>query len=102
MFDQFKKAKDLFALQSKAKKMKKELKKVQVEAEADGVLVIVSAEQEILDIQIADHVERSDIPRLTIDALNRAMKKAQLIAAEKMQSIMGDMGLGMPGMDAAA
>jgi len=64
-----------------------------VEAEAQGVKVIVSGEQEILSIEIAPEVMRERIPALVIDALNRAMKKAQIVSAEKMQGLMGEMGL---------
>ena len=100
----FKQARDMFRLQRDAKKLKKELKNIHVEAEADGVTVVVSAEQEVIEVTIADHVAREDIPRLIKDATNRAFKKAQVVSAEKMQSIMGDMGLpteeGMRGMGA--
>lgn len=85
--------KNMYKLQKDAKRMKKELKNIHVEAEASGVHVTVNAEQEILSITIDEHVERMQIPALLKDALNRAMKKAQMIAAEKMQSIMGSMGL---------
>lgn len=89
-------------MQRQAKKIKKELKHIHVEAEASGVKVIVSAEQEIIDVIIAEHVTREQLPALLKDACNRAMKKAQMVAAEKMQSIMGDMGFptdaGMRGM----
>lgn len=89
--------KDMYKIQRDAKRIKKELKNIHVEAEADGVKVVVSAEQEIVSLTIAPEVNRDDIPRLVIDALNRAMKKAQLVASEKMQSVMQQMGLQMPG-----
>lgn len=63
---------------------------------AQGVKVVVTAEQEIVSITIAPEVPRENIPALTIDALNRALKKAQIVSAEKMQGIMGQMGLGAP------
>lgn len=86
-------ARDMFKLQKQAKKMKKELKKIHVEAEAQGVKVIVTAEQEIVSITIAEDVPREKIPALLKDALNRALNKAQVVASEKMQGIMGDMGM---------
>ena len=86
-------AKDLYRMQREAKKMKKVLKKIQVEAEAEGVTVVVSAEQEILEITISPDVQRERIPALLKDALNRAMKKAQIVASEKMQSVMSAMGM---------
>ncbi len=86
----------MFRLQKEAKKIRKELKNIHVEAESGGVLVVVNAEQEIISIVIADDVERSRIPALLKDALNRAMKKAQIVASEKMQGVMGQMGMGVP------
>ena len=91
---QFQKAKDMYRLQKEAKKIKKELKKIQVEASAEGVTVVVSAEQEIISIEIAPGTPTEDLPRLLKDALNRALKKAQVVSAEKMQGVMGEMGIG--------
>jgi DNA-binding protein YbaB len=85
--------KDMFRIQREAKRVKKQLKKIQVEALAQGVKVVVSAEQEILSIEIAPEVSREALPGLLTDALNRALKKAQIVAAEHMQGIMGEMGM---------
>jgi DNA-binding protein YbaB len=92
----FKQAKDMFKMQREAKRIKKELKNIHVEAEASGVKVVVAADQEIVSIEIAPDVERDRIPALVIDAMNRAMKKAQVISAEHMQGLMGEMGMGAP------
>ena len=89
-------AKDMFKLQKQAKKIKKELKNIHVEAEAEGVEVVVNAEQEIISIVISEEVPRERIPALLTDALNRAMKKAQIVASEKMQVVMQQMGMGAP------
>ena len=89
----FSKMKDMYKIQRDAKRIKKELKNVHVEAEASGVKVVVSAEQEVISIEIAPEVLREDIPRLVMDALNRALGKAQIVASEKMQGIMQQMGL---------
>lgn len=85
--------KDLYQMQRDAKRVKKELKSIHVEAEAEGVLVIVTAEQEIVSITIADDVPRERIAALVMDAMNRALKKAQVVAAERMQGIMKQMGI---------
>jgi len=73
-----------------------------VEAEAQGVSVVVNAEQEVLSISIAPEIDRDKIPELLKDALNRALSKAQIVASERMQGVMGEMGLpteqGMRGM----
>jgi DNA-binding protein YbaB len=89
----FSQAKDLFKLQRDAKRIKKELKNIHVEAESSGVKVVVSAEMEVVEVHIADDVPRDQIAFRVKDALNRGMKKAQLISAERMQGIMGDLGL---------
>ncbi len=89
-------AKDMYKLQKQAKKIKKELKNIHVEAEAEGVEVVVNAEQEVISIVIGEDVPRDRIPDLLKDALNRAMKKAQVVASEKMQAVMGQMGMGGP------
>jgi DNA-binding protein YbaB len=96
----FSQMKDMYRIQRDAKRIKKELKNVHVEAEASGVKVVVNAEQVIISIVIASDVPREDIARLTMDALNRALGKAQLVAAERMQGIMQQMG--MPTGDALA
>ncbi len=89
----FSQARDMFRLQRDAKRIKKELKNIHVEAEASGVKVTVTAEMEIVTVEIAPEVERGRIPALVIDAMNRAMKKAQVISAERMKGLMGEMGL---------
>ena len=89
----FSQMKDMYRIQRDAKRIKKELKNVHVEAEASGVSVVVNAEQVIISITIAPEVAREDIPRLTMDALNRALGKAQIVAAERMQGIMKQMGM---------
>lgn len=86
-------ARDMFRLQREAKRVKKELQKIQVEAEAEGVSVVVSGEQEIISIGISESVPREKIGGLAKDALNRALKKAQVVSAEKMQAVYKEMGL---------
>lgn len=85
--------KDLYRMQRDAKKIKKELRNIHIEAEADGVKVIVTAEQEIVSIDVNPTVAHGRIGGLLKDALNRALGKAQVIAAEKMKPIMSQMGM---------
>lgn len=83
-----------FSFQRKAKSAQKELKNIHVEAEASGVMVVMSAAMEPIAITIADTVPRERIAPLLLDALKRVMKKAQIVSADKMQGVMGEMGLG--------
>ena len=57
------------------------------------VKVVVSAEQEIISIQVAPEAAAARLGDFLKDALNRALKKAQVVAAERMQVIMQQMGM---------
>jgi len=97
----FKQVKDMFKMQREAKRVKKELKNIHVEAEAHtstslgtgSVKVVVAADQEIVSVEITPDVPHDQIGSLLKDALNRAMKKVQVISAEKMQPVMEGMGI---------
>lgn len=88
----FSQMKDMFKLQREAKRVKKELKNVHVEAEAQGVKVVVSAEMEVIDVTVEPSTPIDRVGALFMDATNRALKKAQVVAAERMQPVMGQMG----------
>ncbi len=89
--------KNSFKFQRQAKQVQKELKNVHVEAEALGVTVVVSAAMEVISVTIDPSVPRERIADLILDAMNRAMKKAQIVSAQRMQGVMGEMGMGMQG-----
>jgi DNA-binding protein YbaB len=90
----FSQIKDMFRLQREAKKIKKELAKIHVEAEGQWCTVVVSAEMEVVSITIKEGAP-ADLGRDLVDALNRALKKAQIVSSEKMQGVMSEMGMGM-------
>jgi len=95
MFD---KAKDMYALQKKAKKIKKELKNTHIEAETDGVTVIIDGEQEVIAVKIPEE-KVSNVKKLEetlVKCFNKGVKKSQQVAADEMKDIMG--GMGMPGL----
>lgn len=95
MFD---KAKNLYKLQKQAKEIKKQLKNIHIEAEVDGIVVIIDGEQEVQDVQIPETMtDKRELQKKLIEAFNKALKKSQQVAAEKMKSVMG--GLGLPGME---
>ncbi|MBP7114363.1 MAG: YbaB/EbfC family nucleoid-associated protein [Candidatus Peribacteraceae bacterium] len=93
----FSELRNSFKFQRQASKVQKELKNIHVEAEASGVHVVVSAAMEIISVTVAPEVQRERIGELLKDALNRAMKKAQIVSAERMQGVMGELGLGVKG-----
>lgn len=95
MFD---KIKDVYALQKMAKEIKKELKNIHIEAEVDSVIVIVDGEQEVVEVKFPEETT-PHLPKLaeaTKKAFNKAIKKSQQVAAEKMKPVMG--GLNIPGL----
>ena len=94
----FKQMKDMYKMQKEAKAIKKELAQIHVEAEVDGVVVLVSAEQELISVNIPDELmgveNKAKLQKAIVEATKKATKKAQEIAAEKMKGIMGQMGMG--------
>ena len=87
-------AKDLYKLQRQAKQIKKELKNIHIEAETDGVKVVVNGEQTFLEAIIPEALA-GDVKRIGkafVEAANKAIKKSQTIAADKMKDVMGGMG----------
>jgi DNA-binding protein YbaB len=88
------KAKDLYKLQKQAKQIKSELKNIHIEAESGGVTVTVDGEQLFIEVKVNPEI-LSDVKKVEkafVDASNKAIKKSQLIGAEKMKSVMGDLG----------
>ena len=50
----FQKARDMYSLQKQAKTLKKELKNIHIEAEVEGVIVIINGEQEVISVTIPE------------------------------------------------
>ena len=95
----FGKMKDLYNLQKQAKSIKGELKATHIEAEVNGVTVILNGEMSIVDIKISEEAMQRGPVRLASDikeAFAKAKKKAEQIAAEKMKDVMGGDFPGMP------
>ncbi len=90
---------DMYKLQKQAREAKKKLQQTHIESEHGGVKVVVDGEMKVVSIEIVDKSLMQHEGRLTSaikDSLNRAIEKAQKIAAEEMKGVMGD--LGFPGM----
>ncbi len=98
MFD---KVKNLYRFQKEGKRIKKELANLHIEAEVEGITVIINGAQEVVSVEISEEYS-SNLKKLNtnlVKAFNKALKKSQQIAAEKMKGVMGDLGLGdMPGL----
>ena len=84
------------------RKLQKELKQVEVEADAGNgaVVVVVNGEQKVTSIKLdKEKFDPEDLPRLEKlieSAVNQAMGTLQREVAEKMKGRMGD--LKIPGL----
>ncbi|MEK7086026.1 MAG: YbaB/EbfC family nucleoid-associated protein [Patescibacteria group bacterium] len=94
----FEKAKNLYKLQKQAREIKGKLKNTHIEAENEGVTVIINGEQEVIEVRINDAAmqDKKKLEKNFVDCLNKAVKKSQQIGAELMKDVMGDMNI--PGM----
>ena len=84
----------MYKLQKEAKKIKKELKNIHIEAEHKGVTVVVSAEMNVVSVEVDSSAQLDKVGEYMKEATNRALAKAQIVSSEKMQGVMGEMGLG--------
>src|SRR3989338_1384753 len=96
------KARDMYALQKQTKAIKKDLKNTHIEAEVDGVNVVVTGEQEFVTSTISDDLwnevigapyGKKKLAETFVKASNKAMKKAQEIAAGKMKGVWEQLGV---------
>ena len=97
----FKQAQELMKLQQQAQKIQEELSNTHIEAEVDGVVVTIDGQLKVVTTVIEDTTIMKDQERLQkvfTEAVNKGMKKAQEIAADRMKGVMSQMGLNMPGM----
>lgn len=99
MMDKAKQAKDLYKLQKQAKEIKKKLQNIHIEAEENGVVITISAEQDPISVKISDEAmkDKEKLQESILSALKKALKKGQEVAAVNMKEIMDQMGMSMPG-----
>lgn len=96
LFSQLKQIKDL---KEQAKKLQSELANEIVTAEKWGVKVTINGNQEIQKVEIVDQnllSNKENLEKNIKDATNEAIKKVQMVMAQKMQT-MG--GLNLPGIN---
>lgn len=98
----FSKARELYDLQKKARKIQKELKDTEIEAKSnDGwVTVVFNGEQHLTDIDIADEAltpeNKRELEKDLKNTISQAIARAQAHAAEMMKEIAGN--LNIPGL----
>lgn len=91
-------------LQQEAMKVKKELENTIIEAEVSGLVISVNGEMKVekVDFETPDLIpwlseaQKKALEEAIMQASNKGTKKAQEVAASKMQGVMSQMGLNMP------
>ena len=94
------KMKALFEMQKKMQEVKRQLDSATFDIQSpDGVVKItMNGAQEVKEIAIKDNLDESERARLNNsikDTFNRAIKRSQDIAAQKMKEVTG---LNIPGL----
>lgn len=95
---------EMMKLQQEAMKVKKELENIIIEAEVSWLVISVNWEMRIekVDFETSDLIPGlSESQKIALqdaiqNAINKWNKKAQEVAASKMQWVMSQMGLNMP------
>jgi len=82
MFDKLKEIKKLKELQSV-------LKRERVEINKDGIRIVVNGGLEIEELEINSDLEKKDQERILKSTINEAIKKIQIVAAQKMSGLGG-------------
>lgn len=84
MFEQLKQLKKLQEIQAA-------LKNERVEYEKDGITIAINGKLEIEDVKLNPSLDTEKQQKLLKECLNEAMKKVQMVVAQKMQQ-MGGLG----------
>ena len=90
----FKQAQELMKLQQEAQKIQEELSNTHIEAEVDGVVVTIDGQLKVVTtvIENADILkDKAKLEKAITDAINKGMKKAQEIEADRMKGVMSQM-----------
>lgn len=93
IFDKAKQLGELKKMRDQAMKMQKDLAGQTVTVDEDGVKIVVSGNQKILEL-IVNGVQNT----ILIDKLNKALKKSQEMAAKHLQQQSGGLTGLMKGM----
>lgn len=80
MWDQIKQARQLQQLQA-------ELQKEKVEVQEGKVKIVMNGKMEVEKVEIGEGVEKEEIEKAVQKCFNDAIRKVQMAAAQKMQSM---------------
>lgn len=83
---------DLKKMRDSAMQMQRELAQEKIEINENGIRIVISGDQKILEFEIQGI--SNDVVK---DKLNKAIKESQEMAAKKLQSMSGGLG-GLSGL----
>jgi len=84
---------DMYTMQKQAKEIKEQLKKIHIEAESGGITLTCDGEQQFIEMNGSEKTPLDPaLAKSFVDATNKAIKKSQMIGAEKMKDVIGGMG----------
>lgn len=91
MFDQMGQMKELY---SKYKKLQDALKNLIIRAREDGILIDMSGEMDITDVQVEDETllsvsSKEKLEKAFMAAYRKAKAKAQQVSMEKTKEVLG-------------
>lgn len=97
-------AKKMMQLQQEAMKVKKELENTLIEAEVDWLVITINWEMKVEKAEFEtknlihwlNDNQKAILEKAIMDSINKWMKKAQEVAAEKMKWVMSQMWMNMP------
>lgn len=100
----FSKAGEMMKLQQEAMKIKKELENTFIESEKDGLVITVNGEMRVDKVDFEtdmlipglNDTQKKALETAIMESINKGLKKSQEVAADKMQGVMGQMGISLP------
>ncbi|MFC1629858.1 YbaB/EbfC family nucleoid-associated protein [Patescibacteria group bacterium] len=73
----------------KLKELRDSLEKEKTEVEKEGVKIIVNGKLEVEFVQLNPELQKEEQEKIVRECINEAIKKVQIIAAQKMSQMTG-------------
>ncbi|MCH7951207.1 YbaB/EbfC family nucleoid-associated protein [Patescibacteria group bacterium] len=87
MLDKLKQLGDLKKMRDQAMKIQKQLAQEEIVVEEGDIRVVISGDQKLKEFTVKGHSSE-----VAIEALNKAIKQSQELAAKKLQEMSGGLG----------
>jgi DNA-binding protein YbaB len=102
----YSKAGEMMKLQQQAMKVKKELENTHIESEVNGLVITFNGEMKAEKVEFETDTlvsgmngsQKAELEKAILESINKGITNSQKVAADKMQGVMGAMGMNLPGM----